>query len=54
MSPAPRSISPMVTLRPRFGTQCHISWLLFDMSIGFTTKKLAIYSTMPLALRGAS
>ena len=30
-----------------FGTSCHIRRLLFDMSIGFTRKKLATYSTLP-------
>ncbi|PYS08115.1 MAG: hypothetical protein DMG17_29575, partial [Acidobacteria bacterium] len=35
-------------------TSCHIKWLLFDISIGFTRKKLAMYSTLPFALRGAN
>ena len=41
--------SPIVIRPPRFGTSCHIRWLLFDMSIGLTRKKLATYSTLPFA-----
>ena len=33
----------------RFGTPCHISRLLFDMSIGFTRMNDETYSTLPLA-----
>jgi hypothetical protein len=44
----------MVILRPRLGTSCHSRWLLLDMSVGFTRKKLATYSTMPFRLRGAN
>ena len=54
MSPSLREAGGMVILPPRLGTSCHIKWLLFDISIGFTRKKLAMYSTLPFALRGAN
>src|SRR5688572_20344668 len=54
MSPRFRSASTMVRRPPRLGTSCHIRWLDFVMSIGFTRKKVATYSTLPLAFRGAS
>src|SRR5688572_3936904 len=49
MSPRFRSASTMVRRPPRFGTSCHIRWLDFVMSIGFTRKNVATYSTLPLA-----
>ena len=52
--PLSRSAGGMLMRPPRFGTSCHIRWLLRDMSIGLTRWKVATYSTMPLALRGAS
>ena len=44
----------IVTRPPRFGTSCHMRWLDFDKSMGFTRKKLATYSTLPFAFRGDS
>ena len=41
----------MVIRPPRLGTSCHISPLAWVMSTGFTRKKLAMYSTLPFALR---
>src|SRR5580700_8812924 len=54
MSPVARSAGTMVRRPLRFGTSCHIRWLALDMSTGFTSWKVAVYSTIPLALRGAS
>ena len=54
MSPSLRLSTAIVIRPPRFGTSCHIRWLLLDMSIGFTRKNVAEYSTLPAALRGAS
>src|SRR5213593_4485963 len=42
MSPSLREAGGIVILPPRLGTSCHIKWLLFDKSIGFTRKKLAM------------
>src|SRR5689334_25231375 len=38
ISPSFRLAAGMVTRPPRFGTSCHMRWLLFDMSIGLTMK----------------
>jgi hypothetical protein len=51
-SPAARP--PMSMRPPRFGTCWNRMPLDFDMSIGFVRKKVAVYSTMPRALRGAN
>ena len=48
MSPVARSAGTMVRRPPRLGTSCHIRWLDFDMSTGFTSWNVAVYSTMPL------
>ena len=44
----------MVRRPVRFGTSCHMKWLAFDMSTGFTIWKVVMYSTMPRAFLGAS
>lgn len=54
MSPVMRSAGTMVMRPPRLGTSCHISRLDFDMSVGFTSWNVAMYSTMPRAFFGAS
>ena len=54
MSPSFLWGTEMVILPPRFGTSCHMRWLAFDRSIGFTRKKLTVYSTFPFLFRGAS
>ena len=54
MSPSLRCSGEIVILPPRFGTSCHIRRLAFDMSIGFTRKNVALYSTLPFAFLGAS
>src|SRR5688572_4402032 len=54
MSPSMRSASAIVMRPPRLGTSCHIRWLDFVMSIGFTRKKVATYSTLPFAFLDAS
>src|SRR5213593_2061069 len=54
MSPSMRDAGGIVILPPRFGTSCHIRWLVLDISIGLTSRKLATYSTRPFALRGAN
>ena len=43
----------MVMRPPRLGTSCHIRPLAFDMSAGFTMKKLAMYPTLRFELSGA-
>src|SRR4051812_43382075 len=52
-SPKAFSASTMVMRPPRLGTSCHIRPLALFMSTGFTMKKVAVYSTLPCALRGA-
>src|SRR5580765_4380774 len=52
-SPELRRSVLIVTRPPRFGTSCHISPLDLLMSIGLTMKNVAMYSTLPLALRFA-
>src|SRR5215831_8985479 len=54
MSPSFLCGTEMVTLPPRFGTSCHMRWLDFDRSMGFTRKKLTVYSILPFLFRGAS
>src|SRR6266404_8892079 len=53
-SPTLRRSAVNVIRPPRFGTSCHIMPLAFDMSIGLTMKKLAMYSTLPSLFRGAT
>jgi hypothetical protein len=53
MSPKLRSAGMMVRRPPRLGTSCHIRWLALDMSIGFTSWKVVVYSTIPRAFLGA-
>src|SRR5687768_11607888 len=43
MSRCARRSLEMVMRPPRFGTSCHMRPLVFDMSFGFTMKKLATY-----------
>src|SRR5262245_24419820 len=54
ISPSFLWAAEIVTLPPRLGTSCHMRWLDFDRSMGFTREKLTVYSTLPFLLRGAS
>src|SRR5439155_12220069 len=52
MSNAANESAGSATLPPRLGTSCHITPLL--VPVGLRMRKLAMYSTLPLAFLGAS
>src|SRR5438046_9706956 len=47
MSPSLREAGGMVILPPRFGTSCHIKWLIFDISIGLSSNKRDMHCHLP-------